>query len=271
MYRWPIFNKAAFHLVFLSLIIQYSQYISASPMEENSLLGASLQVITPVMVSIPSGRFKVGCVNSQDCAKIELTDAWIEMHTYKMSEHEITWAMYQPCIDAGACPENRDDGGDNGWGKGNRPVINVNWFDITEHYIPWLNDQTGNVYRLPTHEEWEYAARGGTTTAYFWGDEIGSNRANCNDCGSQWDGEKPAPVKSFAPNAYGLYDMHGNVSEWTTSCFKGPYGRLKENCGSRIMTSGGFSSLFFIVSSAAFGGKALHRRGAYGIRLVLDD
>ena len=260
--------------VLASLTLLLTPYMIAHSQNGNSENSANtmpfLDQITPKMVIIPAGRLKMGCVDSRDCELNKLDDIWIGIHSFKMSETEVTWAMYQPCIEAGACPDNSVDGGDNGWGKGERPVINVNWFDITENYIPWLNEQTGASYRLPTHEEWEYAARGGTITTYYWGDEVGINQANCFGCGSKWDSEMSAPVKSFSSNSFGLFDMHGNVSEWTSSCFKGPYGRMKENCNSRIMPSGGFSSVPWIVSSSAFGGKALHRRGAYGIRLVQD-
>ena len=259
--------KSSLHIFTIILLA----YVSLSFASLGSIFAqSSLAQITPNMVTIPAGRFKMGCVDSHHCSETTSEDIWLDMQSFLMSDSEVTWDMYQPCIDQGVCPGNSESGGDNGWGKGSRPVINVNWYDITEHYLPWLNRQTGQKYRLPTHEEWEYAARGGTTTAFHWGDEIGKNRANCAGCGSQWDGGKSAPVKSFAPNAYGLHDMHGNVSEWTSSCFKGPYGRRKENCNSRVMTSGGSYSLPWIVSAAAFGGKALHRRGGYGIRLVQD-
>jgi formylglycine-generating enzyme required for sulfatase activity len=82
---------------------------------------------------------------------------------------------------------------------------------------------TGKVYRLLTEAEWEYAARAGKPTAYSWGDEIGKDNANCNGCGSEWDNRKTAPVGSFAPNAFGLYDMHGNVWEWVEDCYHDNY------------------------------------------------
>ena len=263
-------GKITLATVVLSFGVAGSGYAQSDMTAGSSDSIQYLEKITPIMIPIPAGRFKMGCADSLDCADANEDYDFTDVKSFRMSESEITWDMYQPCIDEGACPDNSIDGGDNGWGKEDRPVINVNWFDIADHYIPWLSDKTGQSYRLPTHEEWEYASRGGTKTAFHWGDDVGSNLANCYGCGSQWDNEMSAPAKSFSPNAYGLYDMHGNVSEWTQSCFKGPYGRMKENCNSRIMPSGGFSSMPFIVTSSAFGGKALHRRGAYGIRLVQE-
>ena len=89
-------------------------------------------------------------------------------------------------------------------------MINVSW-DEAQQYVAWLSRMTGQPYRLLTEAEWEYAARAGTTTAYYWGDEIGKGNANCNGCGSEWDSRRTSPVGSFKPNAFGLYDMPGNV------------------------------------------------------------
>ena len=81
-------------------------------------------------------------------------------------------------------------------------MINVSWKDAVA-YAEWLSAKTGERYRLPTEAEWEYAARAGTETKYSWGNKIGRNRANCYDCGSQWDNKKTAPVGSFRPNGWG--------------------------------------------------------------------
>ena len=97
----------------------------------------------------------------------------------------------------------------------------MSWNDAKE-YVAWLSKLTGKPYRLPSEAEWEYAARAGTQTAYSWGDEIGKGNANCWVCGSDWD-RKLAPVGSFAPNAFGLYDMHGNVWEWVEDCNNNNY------------------------------------------------
>jgi formylglycine-generating enzyme required for sulfatase activity len=91
---------------------------------------------------------------------------------------------------------------DRGWGRGERPVIYVSWEDAVA-YAEWLSVQTGQDYRLPTEAEWECAARAGTNSRYWWGDEVdedGKVWANCDGCGSQWDDKKTAPVGSFDPN-----------------------------------------------------------------------
>jgi formylglycine-generating enzyme required for sulfatase activity len=89
----------------------------------------------------------------------------------------------------------------------------VSWNDAKE-FVRWLSRKTGQPYRLLTEAEWEYAARAGSTSAYSWGNNIGTGNANCDGCGSQWDKRQTAPVGSFHTNAFGLYDMPANVWEW---------------------------------------------------------
>ena len=98
------------------------------------------------------------------------------------------------------------------------PMVCVNWYDA-QAYASWLSRETGHFYRLLSEAEWEYVTRAGTTTKYWWGNEIGRNRANCDGCGSQWDDKQTAPVGSFQPNRFGLYDVHGNVWEWVQDCW----------------------------------------------------
>ena len=123
----------------------------------------------------------------------------------------------------------------------------VGWNDAQE-FIGGLNARGGgNRYRLPSEAEWEYAARAGTTTGYWWGNAIGDNRANCDGCGSQWDNESTAPVGSFAANAWGLHDVHGNVWEWVEDCWHGNYEGAPGDgsawtsggrCGRRVLRGG---------------------------------
>jgi formylglycine-generating enzyme required for sulfatase activity len=140
-------------------------------------------------------------------------------------------------------------------------VINVSWKDVMT-YIQWLSQKTGYSYRLLSAAEWEYAARAGAGTAYPWGDVIGEGHANCDGCGSQWDGKNPAPVGSFQANAFGLYDMNGNVSEWLEDC-------VNNNCGIRQIRGGSWFTNPRTVMSAYPNSENIEARDmAEGFRVV---
>ena len=168
----------------------------------------------PTMVVIPAGSFRMGCLNDDgDCRSFEFPVHDVDVPPFALSKYEVTFAEWDACVAAGGCGGYRPD--DEGWGRGVRPVINVNW-DDAKRYVAWLSSQTGEGYRLPSESEWEYAARAGTTTKYHWGNGIGVNQANCLFCGDSFP--YTAPVGSFAANAWGLHDMHGNVWEWMEDC-----------------------------------------------------
>ncbi|MGO9004199.1 MAG: SUMF1/EgtB/PvdO family nonheme iron enzyme [Beijerinckiaceae bacterium] len=132
---------------------------------------------------------------------------------------------------------------------GTHPVACLNWNDA-KAYLAWLAKKTGKTYRLLSESEWEYAARAGTTTVYPWGDEIGKNNADCHDCGSQWDGKGTAPLGSFAPNKFGLYDMADNVFQWVEDCAHKNYDGAPpdgsswptEDCKYRVVRGGSWGS-----------------------------
>jgi formylglycine-generating enzyme required for sulfatase activity len=164
----------------------------------------------PVMIVIPAGKFTMGSPeNELDREASEGPQHEVAVATpFAVSKFEVTFEEWDACVAAAACPRATDH-----WGRGEMPVINVSWRDAKQ-YVGWLSRLTGKDYRLPTEAEWEYAARAGTNTRYSWGDDPGMGNANCNGCGSPWDLQQTAPVGSFKPNAFGLYDMHGNVWEW---------------------------------------------------------
>ena len=168
---------------------------------------------------IPAGRFRMGCVPGCDISSYNEEPVHeVTVASFELSKYEVTFEEY----DRFAAALGRGRAGDEGWGRGSRPAINVSWNEA-QTYVAWLSAETGETYRLPSEAEWEYAARAGTETVYSWGNEIGRNRANCVGCGSQWDGAQTALVGSFGANAWGLHDMHGNVMEWVEDCWHGRY------------------------------------------------
>lgn len=199
----------------------------------------------PQMVVVPAGSFQMGSPShEEDRAGNEGPVHRVTIgQPFAVGVYEVTFAEWDTCATGGECNGYRPD--DRGMGRGRRPVIDVNWQDA-QAYAEWLSRETGKAYRLLSEAEWEYVARAGTTTRYSWGNEIGRNRANCEGCGSQWDNEQTAPVGSFRPNSFGLYDMHGNVWEWVWDCWHETYigaprdGRAweTEDCSRRVLRGG---------------------------------
>ena len=172
----------------------------------------------PEMVVVPAGRFRMGSTSGYDDERPvhEVTIA----RPFAVGVYEVTFAEWDACVSDRGCGGYRP--GDDGWGRGKRPVMNVSWNDA-QAYVRWLSEKTGKAYRLLSEAEWEYVARAGTTTNYWWGNDIGRSRANCRGCGSRWDGRQTAPVGSFPTNPFGLHDVHGNVWEWVEDCWNGSY------------------------------------------------
>ena len=204
--------------------------------------------VGPVMVVIPAGSFRMGCLNDDgDCYLDEFPVHTVNVPRFALAMYELTFEQWDACVDAGGCNGYRAH--DRGWGRGDRPVIRLNHAHA-QSYVSWLSEQTGEDYRLPSESEWEYAARAGTETAYDWGDGIGVNRANCTECGSQWDHTQTAPVGSFAANPWGLFDMHGNVWEWTADCDNATYEGAPSDgsawtvgrCNMRVLRGGAWDS-----------------------------
>ena len=172
-----------------------------------------------------------------------------------MGAYEVTFAEWDACADDGGCGSNKPN--DNGWGRDRHPVINISWVDV-QRYVGWLSEKTEKRYRLPTQSEWEFAARAGSTTKYYFGDsptqlcryanhadQITSIGARNNQC-SDGVGERTASVGTYLPNSFGLYDMHGNVWEWTQDCWApsspndayAANNSAPEDCARRILRGG---------------------------------
>ena len=171
----------------------------------------------PEMVVVAAGTYMMG--SPETAGEMPIHRVTIG-EPFAVGKYEVTFAEWDACVADGGCYGHRPD--DEGWGRGNRPVMNVDW-NQAQTYAMWLSEKTGKVYRLLSEAEWEYVARAGSETAYSWGNEIGRNRANCGGCGSRWDGKQTAPVGSFAANAFGLHDVHGNVWEWVQDCWNDSY------------------------------------------------
>jgi formylglycine-generating enzyme required for sulfatase activity len=166
----------------------------------------------PEMMVVPTGEFMMGSSATEEFhSDDEGPQHRVVIATpFAVSRFTVTFDEWDACVTLGGCTHQP---GDQNWGRGDRPVINVSWEDARQ-YLKWLSERVGKPYRLLSEAEFEYAARGGSTTVYRWGDKLGVNNANCDGCGSQWDNKQTAPVGSFAVNAFGLFDMQGNVWQW---------------------------------------------------------
>jgi formylglycine-generating enzyme required for sulfatase activity/class 3 adenylate cyclase len=173
----------------------------------------------PEMIVLPMGSFTMGSPTSIGNDNEHPQHQVTIKSSFAVAKFELTFADWDACAAYGDCDPDVSDGG---FGRGQQPVINVSWNDA-QRYATWLSKMTGKPYRLLSEAEYEYAARAGMQTAYPWGDAIGKGNANCISCGSEWDGKHPAPVGSFAPNQFGLYDIVGNVMEWVEDCVHSNY------------------------------------------------
>lgn len=232
---------------------------------------------SPALIRIPAGSFMMGDDNNMHSApahKVTLNKA------FAISKYEITFAEY----DFFAQSTSKPLPGDNGWGREDRPVIHVSWDDAAA-YAQWLSKTTGKKFRLPTEAEWEYAARAGSTSNYWWGDNEAEakGKANCRrGCSSNFSGlfgSKTAPVGSYSPNAFGIYDTAGNVSEWVQDCYQDNYKNAsntgsaieEKQCAGRVVRGGSTKdNVQHLTSSARDNIPAGYLTETLGFRLVME-
>ena len=188
----------------------------------------------PEMVAIPAGSFLMGSPSSEaqrgldEEPQHQVTIA----NKFAVGKFEVTFSEWDACVNDRGCvrvghaPGPPDD--DEGWGRGRQPVIKVAWSEAKQ-YVDWLSRKTGKKYRLLSEAEWEYVARAGTTTPFSTGATINPKQANYDAKHSYAGGATGQPpqrtvaVGSFKPNAFGLHDVHGNVSEWVEDCWNEDY------------------------------------------------
>jgi len=197
----------------------------------------------PAVITVPAGGMTMGSATSEAGRdrdespqhRVTIPDA------FAVGKYEVTFAEWDACAADGGCNGYRPS--DEGWGRGTRPVIHVSWNDA-QAYIAWLRQKTRQPYRLLSEAEWEYAARAATVSAYYWGPRASTANAKYNSR----DGT--APVGTYAPNSFGLYDMSGNVSEWAADCMNASYGGalsngrpwLEGDCDLRALRGGAWNS-----------------------------
>ena len=221
----------------------------------------------PEMVIIPGKQFRTSVLKSQ-----HNDISFPAPNTFALGRYEITFGEYQQFVDA----TNSRLPHDAGWGRDSRPVMNVSWHDAIA-YTEWLSNQTSKQYRLPTEAEWKFAAWAEIDTAYWWGDDTGFARANCNGCGSKWDGNMTAPAGSFEPNRFGIYDTAGNVWEWVQDCSSQAEAFIAdtewsiEQCRERVFLGGAWNSKPLDLISSKRNGDGPELRYRYlGFRVARD-
>jgi formylglycine-generating enzyme required for sulfatase activity len=211
----------------------------------------------PEMVAVPAGTFMMGSPeNETGRGSNEGPQRKVTMRAFAIGKHEVTFAQWEACAAEGGCAHKP---GDETWGRGTRPVINVSWHDARE-LVAWLARKTGKPYRLPTEAEWEYAARGIADASephppFSTGSTINYKQANYDANFVYADGkmgiyrQKTVEVGSFRKNAFGLHDMHGNVWEWVEDCYRDSYrgapsdgsAVLARDCSLRILRGGSWN------------------------------
>lgn len=241
---------------------------------ENSFVGGATfrdcEDACPEMVVIPGGNFTRGSPASEPGrSDDEGPQRRIDIGSFAASKFEVTFDQWAACVDDGGCTSNGTPS-DEGWGMGDRPVINVSWDDAQE-YVSWLSRRTGHTYRLLSEAEWEYAARAGTTTAFSTGPTISTTAANFN----QTIG-RTQPVGSYTANAFGLSDMHGNVWEWVQDCYLRPYPPYRnvemDDCPNRVFRGGAwFSEPNSLRSAVRNADRPSRRDDLIGFRVARAD
>jgi formylglycine-generating enzyme required for sulfatase activity len=235
----------------------------------------------PEMVVVPAGSYRMGTTpkDNRSVGVWKMFDAMEgPVHAvtiakpFAVGRYAVTFAQWDACVGDGGCGGYKP--ADEGWGRGRRPVINVN-YDDAQAYVAWLKRKTGKSYRLLSEAEWEYAARAGTATPFYFGTRITHEDANY---GNAYD--RTTEVGSYPPNRFGLYDMAGNTAQWVADCYHPTFDGAPQDgsawitggdCTKRNVRGGGWSLLDWTLHVAQrIGDPAQQRNNHLGFRVARD-
>lgn len=256
-----------------ALVAPPAAAVAQKPPVHPPVAGESRDCATcPIMIAVPAGSFSMGS-NTDDPSEKPVHHVSIGA-PFAIGKYAVTVEQWNACVAANACQQLTPASNTNKAA----PARDLSW-DDAQQYVKWLSKVTGKPYRLPTEAEWEYADRAGTTTTYWWGDQMRKGNANCKDCGEPWHKEGPESVGSFAPNPLGLYDMNGGVWEWTADCWHNTYqgapadGRAWDSpgCDMRVIRGGSWrEGGNYMLSATRFKYSASVRQSQDGFRVVKD-
>jgi formylglycine-generating enzyme required for sulfatase activity len=237
----------------------------------------------PEMVVAPAGTFTMGSpTNEPESSSDEVQTRVSIAAPFAVGKYAVTFDEWDACVADGGCSVYKP--ADEGWGRGKHPVINVNW-DDAKAYTAWLSRKTGKTYRLLSEAEREYVTRAGTTTPFWWGSSITPKQANYNGSADPYKGggskgeyrRRTVPVDSFEPNPWGLYNVHGNVRDWTEDCWNDSNSgnsadgsaRSTGDCSRRVVRGGSwFDFPQFLRSAYRYGNTSISRNNGNGFRLA---
>ena len=224
----------------------------------------------PPLVAIPAAPFTMGS-NTSDPSEKPAHQVTVDA-PFAIGRYEVSVQQWNACAAAGACQKIAVPVG----ASPTAPMRDVSW-DDAQQYVKWLGAISGKPYRLPTEAEWEFAARGGTTTRYWWGHDMKGGNSSCEGCGEPWSEERPPPAGSFPANPFGLNDMNGSVWEWVQDCWHSTYkgapadgsAWVDGNCQARVIRGGSWrENGSYMLSTTRFKYDASVRQSQNGFRVA---
>ncbi len=226
----------------------------------------------PDMVELPAGGFTMGSQDgdpsSRPAHRVTLKNG------FAIGKTVVTAGEWRACVSGGGCKPVVELAG----APDESPARNIGW-DDAQDYLAWLSKISGRSYRLPSEAEWEYAARAGTATTYWWGDSLGRGNANCQDCGGAYNKDAPELASAFPANPNGLFGMGGGVAQWVADCWFPNYAgapkdgsvRDKRDCHQRVIRGGSWrNDHSYAAAASRFYYEPDVRYIANGFRVVRD-